>query len=143
MLLEEWGIPEAYDDAMAVWLTIEPVVEVRERVVRVREGGVRCFLATNQDEHRGAYMQSHLGYADLMDGELYSYEMRVTKPDPDFFRIALDRLDLPPADVLFLDDNLGNVESARSIGMRAEQWHVADGLDMLDAHLAGHGLPGG
>jgi putative hydrolase of the HAD superfamily len=139
-LLEQWGVPEAYGQAVDVWLTIEPVPEVRALVEKVRASGVRCFLATNQDEHRGGYMQAHLGYADLMDGALYSYEMRVAKPDPAYFRLALDRLRLQPGQVLLVDDNVGNVEAARGVGLIAEKWHVLDGVDVLVDILRRHGL---
>jgi putative hydrolase of the HAD superfamily len=139
-LLEKWGIAHAHDDALRVWLTIEPVVETREIVERLRAAGVRCYLATNQDEHRGQHMHTALGYADLFDGAFYSYEMRVAKPDPAYFRVVLERLGLPAGEVLFVDDNAANVEAARSAGLRAEQWHVADGVDALHALLARHGL---
>lgn len=139
-LLERWGIAHAHDDALRVWLTIEPVVETREIVARLRARGVRCYLATNQDEHRGRHMHTVLGYADLFDGCFYSYELRVAKPDPAFFTAVLERLGLPGDAVLFVDDNAANVEAARSVGLRAERWHVEDGVAALHDLLRGHGL---
>jgi putative hydrolase of the HAD superfamily len=138
--LEEWGIPEAYDDALRVWLTIEPVEPARALAAKVRGQGVRCYLVTNQDEHRGRFMQRELGYDDLLDGAFFSYELRVAKPDPVFFRAVLDRLGLAPEDVLFVDDSAASVASARELGLRAERWHVDQGVDVLREHLARHGL---
>lgn len=140
-LLERWGIADSYDDALRVWLTIEPVLEARELVASLRAAGVRCFLATNQDEHRGRHMHEHLGYGDLFDDTFYSYELRVAKPDPAYFQAVLRRLAMPPDEVLFVDDNLANVDSAREVGLRAERWHVDDGIDVLREHLRRHGLP--
>lgn len=140
VLLEEWGISEAYGEAMAVWLSIEPVVESRELVQKVRASGVRCYLATNQDEHRGRHMQQHLGYDELMDGAFYSYLLRAAKPEPAYFRAVLDRLELAAEAVLFVDDSADNVEGARSVGLRAETWHVDEGVDVLREHLRRHGL---
>jgi putative hydrolase of the HAD superfamily len=140
-LLERWGIPHAYDDAVQVWLTIEPVAETRELVEALRTAGVRCYLATNQDEHRGRHMHTTLGYADLFDDCFYSYELGVAKPDPAYFRAVLERLHLPAGEVLFVDDNAANVEAARAVGLRGECWHVDDGVDALHEHLRRHGLP--
>ena len=140
-LLERWGIADSYDDALRVWLTIEPVAETRELVASLRDAGVHCFLATNQDEHRGRHMHENLGYAELFDDTFYSYELGVAKPDPSYFRAVLDRLGMPAGDVLFVDDNPANVASAREVGLRAEQWHVTDGIELLREHLRGHGLP--
>lgn len=140
-LLERWGIASAYDDALRVWLTIEPVVATRELVSSLRAAGVRCFLATNQDEHRGQHMQVQLGYADLFDDTFYSYELGLAKPDPAYFSAVLERLGLPGGEVLFVDDSAANVASAREVGLRAELWHVDDGVDLLRDRLRAHGLP--
>ncbi len=141
VLLERWGLADSYDDAMQVWLTIEPVVETQDVVRALRRHGIRCCLATNQDEHRGRHMQETLGYADLFDATFYSYELGVAKPDPGYFTAVLDRLDAPADQVLFVDDNRANVEAARTVGLHAEQWHVDDGQPALRDHLARHGLP--
>jgi putative hydrolase of the HAD superfamily len=140
-LLEKWGIADSYDDALRVWLTIEPVAETRELVVSLRAAGVRCFLATNQDEHRGRHMHENLGYAELFDDTFYSFELGVAKPDPAYFRAVLGRLAMPAGEVLFVDDNAANVESARGVGLRAEQWHVDEGIELLRERLRRHGLP--
>ena len=140
-LLEKWGIADSYDDALRVWLTIEPVVETRELVQALRGAGVACYLATNQDEHRGRHMHENLGYAELFDDCFYSYELRVAKPDPSYFATILERLGLPAGEVLFVDDNAANVEAARSVGLRGVRWHVEDGVGVLQDALREHGLP--
>ena len=86
-------------------------------------------------------MHEALGYADLFDDTFYSYELGVAKPAPAYFTAVLDRLSLPAEQVLFVDDNRANVDAARTVGLRAEQWHVEDGQDALRGHLARHGLP--
>jgi putative hydrolase of the HAD superfamily len=139
-LMRKWGIEDAYDDALNVWLTIHPVAESRALVERVRAAGVRCYLATNQDVRRGTFMQESLGYVDLLDGAFYSYDLGLAKPDPAYFAEIVRRLDLPAGDVLFLDDNPANVASARSVGLRAETGHVDDGVASLLELLRRHGL---
>jgi putative hydrolase of the HAD superfamily len=86
-------------------------------------------------------MHETFGYAELFDQTFYSYELGVAKPDPAYFAAILDRLDVPAGEVLFVDDNGANVEAARSVGLRAERWHVEDGQQVLREHLARHGLP--
>jgi len=46
------------------------------------------------------------------------------KPDPDIYHLTIERLDrtLSPAQCLFVDDNEGNVEAARDLGMTAVQF---------------------
>ena len=141
VLLARWGIPEAYDDLVQVWLTIEAVPGTHEIVRALRAQGIRCCLATNQDVVRGTFMHDDLGYGRLLDEAFYSYELRVAKPDPAYFTTILGRLDESAQHVLFLDDSLRNVEAARGVGLAAEHWAHGDGLDALRDHLARHGLP--
>ncbi len=138
-LLAEWGIAEAYDDVVRIWLGIDPVDAARDLVREVRAGGVACHLASNQDAHRAAHMQGRLGYADLLDGAFYSCALGAAKPDPAYFAAVLDLLVLAPERVLLVDDNPANVAAARSLGLAAETWSCREDPALLRAHLARHG----
>jgi putative hydrolase of the HAD superfamily len=139
-LLERWNIGDSYDEVLQVWLSIEPVAATHELLRALREAGLRCYLATNQAEHRGVHMRDELGYAGLFDGAFYSYEMGVAKPDPAYFRIIVEALGVPADQLLFLDDRPDNVEAARSVGLRAEVWSYHEDLSVLHDHLARHGV---
>ena len=118
----------------------QPVAATHELLRALREAGLRCYLATNQAEHRGVHMRDELGYAGLFDGAFYSYEMGVAKPDPAYFRHIVEALGVPADQLLFLDDRPDNVESARSVGLRAEVWSYHEDLSVLHDHLARHGV---
>ncbi|HYO39127.1 MAG TPA: HAD-IA family hydrolase [Nocardioidaceae bacterium] len=139
-LLERWGIADSYDQVLRGWLSIEPVAATHDLLRALREAGLRCYLATNQAEHRGVHMRDEMGYAELFDGAFYSYEMGVAKPDPDYFRFIVDALGIAADEMLFLDDRPDNVDSARSVGMRAEVWSYREDLSVLHDHLARHGV---
>lgn len=139
-LLERWGIGSALDRMLATWLTIEPVPAARALVTEVRALGLACHLASNQAEQRARVMREQLGYDDLLDGAFYSWELGVAKPDPAYYGEVLRQLDLAAGQVLLVDDNLANVESARSVGLRAEVWSYREDVDVLRAHLVRHGV---
>ena len=40
------------------------------------------------------------------------------KPDPQIYRIALDKLEVKPDEAVFVDDMRTNVEAARKLGMQ-------------------------
>lgn len=140
-LLARWGMADAYDDVLDVWLGIEPVDVTRDLVTAVRASGVGCYLATNQDRTRGSFMHEALGYATLLDGEFYSWELRLAKPDPAYFTTVLGRLGARPDEVLFVDDNAANVEGARSVGLEADVWSYREDVSVLREHLARRGVP--
>ena len=140
-LLERWGIPDAYDDMVRVWLSIQPVEDARALVDVVRRSGVPCYLASNQDAHRARFMQENLGYPDLLDGAFYSCDLGAAKPESAYFEAILARLALSADQVLFIDDKDSNVEAAREAGLAAEVWSYREEPAVLRAHLVRHGLP--
>jgi putative hydrolase of the HAD superfamily len=140
-LLQRWGIPDAYDRLVRAWLTIQPVPASRALVSALRQAGVPCYLASNQDRHRARVMQERLGYPALLDGAFYSCELGLAKPDPAYFVSILSSLGVAAAEALLVDDSPVNVEAARSVGLAAEVWSYREPPGALRDHLLRHGLP--
>ena len=99
----------------------------------LRQAGVCCALATNQNAHRARYMSDELGYARAFDHAFYSCDIGFTKPDPRFFQAVLDVLPYPPDHVLFIDDRQENVAAARDAGIRATLFQPQPGRDSGEA----------
>jgi 2-haloacid dehalogenase len=68
---------------------------------------------------------------------IVSGEVRLLKPDPAIYYLALDRFGLKPADALFVDDREINVEGALAVGMKA---HLFTDAADLRARLEAEGL---
>lgn len=76
-------------------------------------------------------------FADAFDAMTISAEERVAKPDPAIFRIALEKLEVAPAEAVFLDDFPANVTGARALGMHAIHFtHAEQALAELNQILA-------
>ncbi len=138
-LLARWDVPHLHQAALDAWFTILPVAEVWELVRQVRDRGIGCHLASNQDRLRAHHMTEEIGYAGLLDGCFYSWELGVAKPEPAFFTGILDGLGLSPGQALFVDDNPVNVETATAIGLRALCWNDREDLDVLRSWLVAEG----
>ena len=54
----------------------------------------------------------------LFDELVISAEVKLVKPDPHIFQLALKRLNILPAETIFIDDINENVQSARQIGLK-------------------------
>jgi epoxide hydrolase-like predicted phosphatase len=69
-----------------------------------------------------------------------SADVGVSKPDPDIYRLTLERLGVAPEHAIFLDDSLRNVDSARHLGIHSIQFvEPATSLPELEA-LLGHSV---
>jgi epoxide hydrolase-like predicted phosphatase len=56
------------------------------------------------------------------DVAVYSAEVKLVKPDPRIYQLALERLGVRPEEAVFVDDVLVNVEAARALGMCGVQF---------------------
>lgn len=112
-------VPVTVEDLLDVWEQFDLDPDAVAVLTAVRGLGVRCLLATNQQDHRVRFMREEHGYDDLVDGSYYSSEVGAMKPDPAFFEHILEDLGLPAERVGFVDDVAANVEAARSVGIRA------------------------
>ena len=139
-VLARFGLADRAEDVLAFWTRLELDAGVTAVIRELRAAGTACFLATNQHELRRAYMSTSLGYDELLDGQLYSCDLRVAKPDPAYFTAALERIGYSAGSALFIDDREPNVLGARTAGLRAEVFHLSSGADALRTILATHGL---
>ena len=79
------------------------------------------------------------GLLELFDVVIESSRLGVRKPDPRFYRHALEVLEVGPEECVFLDDLGVNLKPARALGMRTIKVASADqALSELEAAL---GIP--
>lgn len=119
-------------------------IEVREPMLAavrsVRDLGLRCALATNQQNLRGAYMRNSLGLEKIFDEQFYSFELGFAKPDAGYFQAIMKRIDVTPDRLLFIDDHEGNVAGARELGIHSELFPTDGGVAELIPILARYGI---
>jgi epoxide hydrolase-like predicted phosphatase len=80
-----------------------------------RAGGVRTGLITNS-WGLGIYDRAPM---DLFDATVISGDVGLHKPQPEIYTLACERLDVEPADAVFVDDLRENCEGAEAVGMTA------------------------
>jgi epoxide hydrolase-like predicted phosphatase len=68
-----------------------------------------------------------MNVSGLFDVIVISGLVGVQKPDPAIYHIVLERLGVAPAEVIFVDDFVQNIETARALGMQT--LHFRAGMD--------------
>ncbi len=62
------------------------------------------------------------------DALVYSCEEGFSKPGPEIYAIALERLGTAPGDAVFVDDQQDNIDAARQLGIHSILFRAADQL---------------
>jgi 2-haloacid dehalogenase len=115
-----------------------PVPGVHDVVAELDARGVPLFAITNfSADFWPPFHEKERAFFDRFRDIVVSGEVKLLKPDPAIYYLALDRFRLRPADALFVDDREINVEAARAVGMKAHLF--IDAAD-LRVRLAGEGL---
>lgn len=93
----------------------------REWMAELKSRGFKIGILTNMcskfgNEH---FRKTFADYIALADAMVISGEERITKPDPEIYRILSDRIRLDPESLCFIDDVEKNCEGARACGWKA------------------------
>ena len=106
--------------------------EMIETLVALQKAGIRMGVVSNTTNpgFMKDYEQSLLKLDPYFEFSIYSSEVPYRKPHPSIFQLALARLNLDPAEVLFVGDNLNaDVAGAQSVGMPTA-WLNREGKDL-------------
>lgn len=88
----------------------------------------RLYALTNWYKETFPIAKQRFGFLDWFEDIVVSGVEGLAKPDPAFFRLAMDRCGLVPEETLFVDDVRANVDSALSLGFDAICFTGADPL---------------
>lgn len=141
-VVEEWGLPYTAAEFLEIFPTwLDDPFDGSEQMIRQTSAraAVGCLSNTNALAWRSII--SHWPLSALFEDRyrFLSFELGAVKPDLEIYERVIERLPVPPAHVLFLDDNPLNVEAAHRAGLRAEQAIAVDGAREV---LASYGLLG-
>ncbi len=129
--LERWGVPIGAKAFVRHWVEHEHAVDhsLLERIQKIRAAGIPCYLGTNQERNRAAYMKFDMGLEAALDGVYASSDLGARKPDRKFYEHVQTALNLEPQQILFWDDSVANVEAARAVGWHAEVFTTPERFD--------------
>jgi HAD superfamily hydrolase (TIGR01509 family) len=137
-MVDEWELdltPEDFLDQFRSWLggPLPGAEALVEEVRRTHPAG--CLSNTNALHWDQNF--SRWPILDAFDFRFLSFQLGVVKPDRDLFERVAQLLPVSAARVLFLDDNLVNVEGAQAVGFVAA--HVR-GVDEARRAVAAAGV---
>ena len=91
---------------------------VRTFVKSLHRTGVRLAIATSASTYRTGRTLEYLGLATKFTAVITGDDVSNGKPDPAVYRLASQRMNIPPENLLVLEDAPSGVRSAKSAGMK-------------------------
>ena len=104
---------------MDLYLALDAYAEVEPALKRLKAAGMKTAILSNGSPKMLAAAVESAGLADSLDAVLSVEEVGVFKPHPDVYRLGVDRLGLPAAEMAFHSANAWDAAAAAHFGYRA------------------------
>ncbi len=95
---------------------LTPAVYAVDWIKELKSRGLRVLFLSNFSERAYEECQDALGFLPYVDGGIFSYTVKLIKPDPAIYETLRDRYGLDPAECVFIDDLSENTEAASKLG---------------------------
>jgi len=122
--------PKAIDDLKSwdarMWTTQNPVMLAWQQ--NLKQHGVLTAILSNMGDSVLENMQREFDWLSNFDVLLWSFQLKMAKPDPAIYHHALEKLGTRPEETLFIDDKNVNIEAARALGINAILFSTVDHL---------------
>lgn len=104
------------EDDNRLWIRPNPVT--LELMRELKSAGHRIGILTNMciDFELRYFRPLFADYIALADAMVVSGREHIVKPNPQIYELMASRMNLPPANLTFIDDRIQNVEGARKLG---------------------------
>jgi beta-phosphoglucomutase len=105
----------------------------REMLTALRERGVKIAVASSSKNARSIVAQ--IGIADMLDAIVDGTEIENSKPDPEVFLKAAERVGLKPSECVVIEDAEAGIEAAKAAGMKFVGVGDREGLPNADGRV--------
>ncbi|SDF18192.1 HAD family hydrolase [Terriglobus roseus] len=88
-------------------------------VAALHQHGFRTGILSNMPDAMAEGIVAQFDWIANFHHTVWSYALKLRKPQPEIYAVAAEGLKTPPADILFIDDKPENTEAAEAFGMQA------------------------
>jgi glucose-1-phosphatase len=99
----------------------------------------RTGIISNAWDEVRSRIEQRWKMADAFDQIVLSAEVKLLKPDPRIFHLALEKLQVAPQEAVFIDDFTNNIAGAQAVGMHAIQFYSSEQIRADLDHFLKHG----
>lgn len=86
-------------------------------IEQLKAAGYHCYCLSNFSSKAYRECIDSLDFLEHLDGGILSYREKLIKPQPEIYKLLLDRYGLKAEECVFLDDTEKNLPPARELGI--------------------------
>jgi len=91
-----------------------PIFHHQAALARLRRDGYKIAVCSNSIRQTIGAMMTQASLAEYLEFYLSNEDVEKSKPHPEIYTMAMERLNLEPSEVLILEDNEHGVQAARA-----------------------------
>jgi putative hydrolase of the HAD superfamily len=111
-----------FDFRNAMLSIIGAPVAGMEQIVRHVGARLPIGLLSNTNPIHFEYCLQKFPVLRHIPSHFLSYQLRAFKPEPEIFARVIEKIPLPPGEILYIDDLAENVDAARTAGLVGHQF---------------------
>lgn len=112
---------------------IEPNIEILKNFRN--NDAYEVYALSNFNDESYQVAKGEFSFLNLFKGEIISGEVGYIKPEPEIYKLLLERFDLKPAETLFIDDSRDNILAAEEFGIKTIHYRSPEQLQREIKHL--------
>ena len=110
---------EVIKQAIFSWTDmLKPITGTINLLKEVKATGYNTYALSNFPDKGFNQVESIYNFWDNFDGMVISAKEGYIKPEPELYKILLQRYNLQPEETLFIDDSQENIAGAKRVGMK-------------------------
>jgi epoxide hydrolase-like predicted phosphatase len=99
-----------------------------ELIAELQANGYKIFGLTNWDLFCLDYLFEKVEYLKTFDDIVVSSKVKLIKPDPKIYELAIKQFNIVPEETVFTDDRIVNIEAAEKFGINGHLFTTAENL---------------
>jgi putative hydrolase of the HAD superfamily len=109
-----------------MWTTQNPAMLAWHE--HLKQQGLLTAILSNMGDNVLENIEHEFAWIHQFDVLVWSFQLRMAKPDPAIYRYTLNKLGTQPEETLFIDDKLVNIEAAQALGMKGIEFSTVEKL---------------
>lgn len=114
--------PEYEKEIVHFWNNVDKAIwqlpYVKEWIGAMKKAGYQVYILSNYGNWTYEKTRDNaLDFLEDVDGAIFSYQVKLIKPDAEIFCALFEKYGLHAEECVFLDDLPANIEGAKAVGM--------------------------